>query len=290
MCWDVLLAGELPVTEAIAAPGDGSEPFFLRRPRHGDARDEQGHLRQYRSRPPEYGDRNQASRSHGGKRRQRPADHRPRRILFWQSGVLIVATFDLVVTVLFYTFYLDDTTTKTATYPDFRALVSNRPYRKLILAGLFLGAAIFSPTGYTVLYIEELVSRSVAFGGVVLALLQVFGSAGRIVTGWLSDVLPGEPQTRIGTILLGQALTSAALFIGASTTSTPLAAVIVFSTLRFFVLGFTGIYYSCMATLIEAEEIGGATASGQLALTTGGLFALLAFGYLADTISYAVSW
>ena len=42
--------------------------------------------------------------------------------------------------------------------------------------------------------------------------------------------------------------------------------------------------------LVAADEMGGATAGGQLALTSGGLFAPPAFGYLADTLGYRTSW
>ncbi|WP_265110815.1 MFS transporter [Halosolutus halophilus] len=211
-------------------------------------------------------------------------------VLFWQSGFLVAASFGLLVAVLFYVLYRGSEMGGPAEYPNFRALLSNRPYRSLVLSGLFLGAAVFTTSGYTVLYVEESVGASVAFGGIVLALLQTSGSAGRVAMGWLSDVLPGDPRIRIGGILFVQTLSSVALFIVASTTSTPLSAAIVFSALGFFVLGLTGIYYSCMATLVEVEEIGGATAGGQFALTTGGLVAPPAFGYLADTVGYRESW
>ncbi|WIV67016.1 MFS transporter [Natrialbaceae archaeon AArc-T1-2] len=211
-------------------------------------------------------------------------------ILFWQSGFLVIAGVGLVVAVLFYVHYRSGDTDGSSRRPDFRALLSNRPYRSLVLAGLFLGAAVFTTTGYTVLYVEESIGTSVVFGGVVLALLQIFGSVGRVVMGWLSDVLPGDPQARIGGILLAQTLASVVLFVFVSISSTPLFAAIAFAILGFFVLGLTGIYYSCMATLVEVEEIGSATAGGQLTLTTGGLLAPPVFGYLADAVGYRAGW
>ena len=141
-------------------------------------------------------------------------------------------------------------------------------------------------TGYTVLYVAESVGASVAFGGVVLAVVQLFGSVGRILTGWLADTLPGEPRVRITAILVAQALSAAACFVVVTTTATPIATVVSFSALGFFVLGYTGIYYSCMATFVESEEIGGATAGGQVALTAGALIAPPAFGFLADAFGY----
>lgn len=104
-------------------------------------------------------------------------------ILFWQAGFLIAAGLGLVVTMVFMLFYSGAGDGGTAEYPDFRALLRNRPYRMLVTTGFFLGAALFTTTGYTVLYVDEAVGASVAFGGVVLALVQLFDSAGRLVEG-----------------------------------------------------------------------------------------------------------
>ncbi len=211
-------------------------------------------------------------------------------VLFWQAGFLIAVGFALLVAATFYVTYSGASAGETADYPDFRALLSNRPYVLLTVAGLFLGAALFTTTGYTVLYVEESIGASVAYSGVVLALVQLFGSVGRVTTGWLSDTLPGDPQVRIGGILIVQTLAGAAMFVVVASTTTVLGATVAFSALGFFVLGYTGIYYSVMATLVRAEEMGGASAGGQLSLTSGALLAPPAFGYLADTVSYRASW
>lgn len=211
-------------------------------------------------------------------------------VLFWQSGFLVAAGFSLLVAGLFYTFYVDTGGHGSGGFPDFNVLFSNRPYVFLVAAGFFLGGALFTTTGYTVLYVEESIGASVLFGGIVLALVQLFGSFGRILTGWLSDVLPGDPQTRISSILIIQTIGGAALFVVVAWTSTPVGAAIGFSLLGFFILGYTGVYYSVMATVVPAGEIGSATAGGQVALTSGSLVAPLAFGYLADTVGYRASW
>lgn len=210
--------------------------------------------------------------------------------LFWEAGFLVAAGFGLVVAVAFFAFYTGGRGGGTAEYPDFRALADNRPYRRLVAAGFFLGAALFTTTGYTVLFVEEAIGASVVFGGIVLALVQLFGSVGRLAGGWLSDALPGDPQRRIGGILIVQSLGSALVFVAVAASSTPWGAAVAFSALGFFVLGNTGVYYSCMATLVGADEMGGATAGGQLALVAGALFAPPAFGYLADTVGYRASW
>ena len=211
-------------------------------------------------------------------------------ILFWQVGFLVAAGVGVVVAVLFFVLYRGNGDGGRARYPDFRRLSHNRPYRSLVAAGLFLGAALFTTTGYTVLFVEEAVGASVVVGGTVLALVQLFGSFGRILTGWLSDTLPGDPQVRIGGILIVQLGAAAVLFLVVATTTTAIGAAIAFSALGFFILGCTGVYYSCMATLVAADEMGGATAGGQLALTVGALFAPPAFGYLADVVGYRAAW
>ncbi|MFA9502462.1 MFS transporter [Natrinema sp. H-ect1] len=210
--------------------------------------------------------------------------------LFWQAGFLVAAAVGLLVAVAFYRLYASDGEGDEPGYPDFRKLLSNRAYRSLIVAGLFLGAALFTTTGYTVLYVEESVGASVAFGGIVLALVQLFGSVGRVLTGWLSDALPGEPRVRIGSLLIAQSIGSAVMFVVVASTTSERGAAVAFSVLGFFVLGYTGVYYSVMATLVRADEMGGATAGGQLALTSGALVAPPAFGYLADTVGYRTSW
>jgi MFS family permease len=211
-------------------------------------------------------------------------------VLFWEAGFYVAAAGGVVVSVAFWILYRGKGATKDAEYPDLRSLLDNGPYRSLTIAGAFLGAGLFTTTGYTIIYMDESVGSTVAFGGLVLAALQVSGSTGRVVTGWLSDVLPGDPRRRIGSILLVQTVVSAVLFVVVAVVETALAAAAAFVVLGFFVLGFTGIYYSCMATLVSAEEMGSATGGGQLALVAGALVAPPAFGFLADAYSYRASW
>ncbi len=211
-------------------------------------------------------------------------------IYVWQAGFVVAAVVGVLVAGVFALFYAGSSQPGAASYPDFRQLARNRPYGLLVAAGFFLGAALFTTTGYTVLFVQEELGTSVVFAGVVLALVQLWGSVGRILTGWLSDVLPGDPRHRIGTILLVQSLAGATVFVVLPLISGPLGAAVAFSVLGFFVLGNTGVYYSCMATLVTSEEMGGATAGGQLALVAGALVAPPAFGYLADTIGYTASW
>lgn len=208
----------------------------------------------------------------------------------WRAGFLVASGIAVLVAVAFFVLYDGEGDGTVGAFPDFRRLASTGPYRALTAAGFFLGAALFTTTGYTILYVEESVGASVVFGGIVFALVQLFGSVGRVLTGWLADVLPGEGRVRITALLIGQTLASAALFVVVAATTTPVASAVAFSALGFFVLGYTGVYYSCMATIVPASEMGGATAGGQLALITGALVAPPAFGRLADGFGYRAGW
>ncbi|MFB6161677.1 MAG: MFS transporter [Haloferacaceae archaeon] len=210
-------------------------------------------------------------------------------VLVWQAGFFVAATVGVGVAVLFHLAYARGSTAA-ASYPDFRGLLSNRPYRRLVTAGACLGAGFYTTAGYTVLYVEESVGAAVAVGGVVLATLQVFSSVGRVVAGWLGDVLPGEPRTRVGALLTVQTGGGVALFLLVPLASTPVEALVVFSLLGAFALASIGLYYSLISVVVPADDIGSASAGGQFAATLGGLVAPPAFGYLVDTAGYGAAW
>jgi len=211
-------------------------------------------------------------------------------VVAWEAGFYVAAGIAVAVAIGFAVAYTPTRTESTTEFPDFRTLLRNRPYRSLCLAGWFLGAALFTTVGYTILYLDDSVGLSVPLSGSVLAGLQVSGSAGRIITGWLSDTLPGAPRRRIGTILTVQALGSTVLFVTVAVVDHRLVTIAAFVTLGFFILGCTGVYYSVLATLVPTEQMGGATAGGQLALTSGALLAPPAFGFLGASFGYRTSW
>lgn len=208
----------------------------------------------------------------------------------WEAGFLIVGGTALLVAVVFGLVYTGNGGTGTVSLPDLRALFGAVEYRRLTAAGFFLGAGLFTTTGYTVLYVSEAVGASVAVAGVVLAAVQVGGSVGRIVAGGVGDYLPGPERLATIRILLVQAACSVLLFVGVTAVDTSLGALAGFTLLGFFILGFTGMYYSCMSTLVDVETMGRATAGGQLTLNGGALVGPPAFGLLADAVGYDGAW
>ena len=210
-------------------------------------------------------------------------------LFFWQSGFLVAAAVGLGVAAAFVLLYRDSERAE-ATVPDFRGLLSNRSYVVLLLAGFSIGAAFYTATGYTVLFVNESVGATVATGGLVLASLQIASSVGRIGAGTLADVLPGVPRVRTSEILVVQAVGGGVLFLLLPLTETVLLSGIAFAGIGLFILGSPGLYYSCISTLVPEDELGAASAMGQLSMTLSGTVAPPAFGYLVDVSGYLAAW
>jgi predicted MFS family arabinose efflux permease len=210
-------------------------------------------------------------------------------VVFWKMGFLVAAVVGTVVAVAFYLTYSGAGAAATSK-PDFRGLLSRRPVLLVLVAGVCIGAGVYTTTGYTVLYVEDAVGASVATGGLVLAILQVTASVGKPVAGWLADVVPGRSRTVTAALLGGQTLVAGGLFVAVTVAGTPLQAGLLFAALGFFALGSTGLYYAVLSTIVAEDELGTASALGQFAVTLGGLLAPPVFGYLVDTGGYAAAW
>jgi MFS family permease len=210
-------------------------------------------------------------------------------LLAWRVGFWIIAVVAGAYAVAFGCFYAGTGGSGRWELPDLSGLADDRAYLLLVAAGLFVGATIFSMLGYVILYVEDVVGASAAAGGVVLALTQTAGSAGRIGAGSLADRLGGVGSA--ATVSLAQFGGGIALFgtLAVGVTTLPVAAA-AFGGLGLTVLGMTGVYYSCLGNLVAGEELGAATAGGQTAINVGGLLAPPAFGYLADTAGYRAGW
>ena len=205
------------------------------------------------------------------------------------AGFLVAAGIGLTVALAFGWAYRGATRNEAA-YPDFRGLLSNRAYVVLLASGVCLGAAFYTTTGYTVLFVDESIGATVAVGGLALAGVQIASSVGKVTAGVLADVLPGDPRTRTGAILAVQAAGGGGLFLVLPRAGTTVAAGSVLVGLGLLVLGASGVYYSCLSTLVADEWLGAASAAGQLAVTVSGLFAPPIFGYLVDVAGYAAGW
>jgi ACS family hexuronate transporter-like MFS transporter len=208
----------------------------------------------------------------------------------WRAGFLVVAGIAVAVAAAFAVGYEGESGSGHLSVPDVRGLLDDRAYRGLVAAGFFLGAAVFTTTGYVVLHLTESVSVAAGFAGAVLAAVQVTGSAGRLVGGEVSDRISGPPARGPALVLAVQAALSAVCFLGIVLADAPLAAAVAFPLLGLFILGFPGVYHAAMAALVADEDVGAATAGGQTSLNAGGLLAPPLFGFVADAHGYDAAW
>jgi MFS transporter, ACS family, hexuronate transporter len=209
----------------------------------------------------------------------------------WEFAFLLAAVVAGVVSVVFWVLYRIGSGGGPGTKRGgVRAHFSSPEYLLLTAAGFFLGAGLFTTTGYTILYVDESIGTGVVFAGVVLAAAQVSGSAGRVVFGWLTDRLSASLTTATLRILLVQSAASAVLFLAVVFVDSATLALVGFTALGLFVLGFTGVYYSCIGSLVPDGEMGSATAGGQIALNSGALCAPPAFGLIVDISGYGAAW
>jgi len=208
----------------------------------------------------------------------------------WQAGFVVAGALALLVGAAFARGYRGTSGSGSLSPPDVRGLLDLGGYRILVAAGVFLGAMAFATTGYVVLYVTESVGLAAGFAGLALALVQVGGSTGRIVGGAIADRLPFSTVRASAVVMVGQMVVAVGMYVAVLGVRSRLATAVAFGLLGFFVLGFPGIYYTCLTAVVPDESVGAATAGGQTAINVGALVAPPLFGFVVDTSSYAVGW
>lgn len=216
------------------------------------------------------------------------------RVATWELGLAALGTTALAIGGAFAVGYTGEPGSGRLELPDVAGLGANGPYVALVLAGFFLGAALFTTVGYLTLYLTEAVGVSAGLAGLGFLLLQVAASVGRIVIGGLADRLgrwADWSRARAAATLLAGQVGVGAVLLGALTVPVPAAvAFALVAGVGATVLGYTGLYYTCLSALVADDEVGAATAGGQTTLNAGALVAPPAFGWLADAVSYRASW
>jgi predicted MFS family arabinose efflux permease len=208
----------------------------------------------------------------------------------WQAGFLVAAGVAVVVTGLTAWRYEGKPGGGDLSFPDVRGLLDDPSYRGLVVSGLFLGAAVFTTTGYTVLHVTESVGAAAGVAGAVLATVQLTGSAGRLVGGEIADRVPGRPERGPALVLTVQAALAAVGFLFVVAADSEVVSWAAFAFLGLFILGFPGVYYATMTALVDDDEVGAATAGGQTAINLGGLSAPPLFGLVVDATGYDTGW
>ena len=225
-------------------------------------------------------------------------------VVVWPVGFWIIAIIAGGYALGFTGAYTGQSGSGQVTMPDMRGLIEHRRYILLVVAGLFIGASIFTMLGYVVLYVVDTVYlngyigsfgiTTTVIGGGVLALTQLTGSAARIAAGSLADrlrsrqitdsqgaALVASAQLTLGTVLF------IALAVGPQSI---LLVSLIFVGLGLSIHGSTGVFYSCLADLVDDTELGAATAGGQTAINIGGVLTPPLFGIIVETAGYRLAW
>ena len=225
-------------------------------------------------------------------------------VVVWPVGFWIIAIIAGGYALGFTGAYTGQSGSGQVTMPDMRGLIEHRRYILLVVAGLFIGASIFTMLGYVVLYVVDTVYlngyigsfgiTTTVIGGGVLALTQLTGSAARIAAGSLADrlrsrqitdsqgaALVASAQLTLGTVLF------IALAVGPQSI---LLVSVIFVGLGLSIHGSTGVFYSCLADLVDDTELGAATAGGQTAINIGGVLTPPLFGIIVETAGYRLVW
>jgi sugar phosphate permease len=212
----------------------------------------------------------------------------------WRAGFLAIGALALLVAGVFYLTYEGEPGSGDRRLPDLRGLGGDPTYLALVAAGLFLGATLFTVLGYTTVYLTEGAALSAGVAGLGFAAIQVAGGAGRVGAGRLTDALVAAagwgPARAAAAVVLGQSVAGAALLAALAAGPGRLVALAVFVGVGATIVGFPGVYYACLAALVEDEAVGTATAGAQTALNAGALLAPPAFGWLADGVGFAAGW
>lgn len=208
----------------------------------------------------------------------------------WQLGFLAAGVVAVIVTVITAWRYEGKPGDDDLSFPDVRGLLDDPAYKGLVVSGFFLGAAVFTTTAYVVLHVTESVGATAGVAGLVLAAVQLTGSTGRLVGGELADRIGGPPVRGPALVLTAQSALAAVGFLAVVAADSLLTSALAFPFLGLFILGFPGLYYATMTTLVDDDEVGAATAGGQMSINLGGLVAPPIFGLVADVADYDAGW
>ncbi|RLM56773.1 MFS transporter [Halobellus sp. Atlit-31R] len=210
-------------------------------------------------------------------------------VLAWQVGFWVIAVVAVGYAALFAARYRGRAGTGDLSVPNVTGLFEQRTYALLVVAGLFIGASIFTMLGYIVLYVQDAVGASATVGGIALALTQVTGSVARVGAGGLADRLGGARGAAL--VAVGQLGLGTALFGALALDPGSLAvALVLFAGLGLSIHGSTGVFYSCLTDLVGGDEVGAATAGGQTAINVGGVVTPPLFGLFVETGGYDAAW
>jgi len=210
----------------------------------------------------------------------------------WRAALVTVAVTALVGVLAFALLYREPRAeARTARRPlDVRVLARSRTWVAATAYGWVFMGALGSVVAYLAVSLNQDAGLSPVRAGLLLALLQVGGIAGRLGFGVLSDRLGsrGRVMSLAGALAVLSCLAMGALGHGAA--GGPVLAVLAF-LLGLSCMGWNALYITLTAEVVPVQQAATAVGAGTT-ITFVGMFAVPpVFGLIADhTGSYAWSW
>jgi MFS family permease len=212
--------------------------------------------------------------------------------LGWQAAFLTVAGLGLTGIVAFSVFYREPAAEGRARRVPFdpRQLARSRAW----LAATAYGWAFMGCLGCVIAYLTVSLNQDAGLGpvqaGLMLAVLQVGGIAGRLGFGVLSDRVGSRGRVMVASAILAVVACLAMSLLGHGAVGVPGLAALAF-LLGLSCLGWNALYITLTAETVPVQNAATAVGTGTT-ITFTGMFAIPPlFGLLADhTGSYSWSW
>lgn len=210
----------------------------------------------------------------------------------WEAAfvtVAVLAMIGIAAFVLFYREPLMESRTRRAAL-DLRLLARNRVWLAATAYGWVFMGALGCVVAYLAAALNQDAGLSPVQAGLMLAVLQVGGIAGRLGFGVLSDRLGsrGVVMATSSSLAVVACLAMAAFGHGAAGTA---GLVVIAFLLGLSCMGWNALYITLTAETVPAQNAATAVGSGTTVTFTGMFAAAPVFGVIADhTGSYVWSW
>lgn len=218
----------------------------------------------------------------------------------WRPSLFISCLLLLVIGALVAHYYQDapESTIKKASslnkkefQEDFRAVIKNKPVLLLSISAMGLQGAQLCLTTYIILFAFEELEMTLVLAGLLLVLVEVGGSIGRVAWGVISDRLFAGNRMIIMfivTVITGICALVCALFPPTTPLIVILLTVFIFG---FSISGYNGVWMTIIVELVQKEKSGFATGLTITISSWGVLIIPPLFGYIVDTSgSFSNGW
>ncbi len=216
--------------------------------------------------------------------------------LGWRGAVLSCGILILFTTALTYFLYPGekenlDPQRWSSEKQQYIEVIGNRKVLVLSILSFFLGASQFAFVTYLVIYFSEHLKISITLAGTLLMLAHLGGGLGRLVWGFISDVVfAGRRKPVIIIIMFISFLGFILMSFVTSTISYGIYAVLV-SMLGFAIVGWNALYIVWLGETSGEKNAGKALGLGGTFIFAGSIFGTPIFGALVDfTGSFSVAY